>query len=130
MRKSCYPLSHKLAQSNFNMRAAALLSAAYMPVLLTVNGWADDSNLFDLMDGGIPGVVQRLVIWFDTSVTPILLLCAFIILAIGGFTGNEKAVQAAKLGFKAIFVAFAGCNCLYLIINTVTWLINTVTGQS
>ena len=88
--------------------------------------FADDDGILSATDNGTKTIIDRAIVWVDTTLLPILLVALFISLVI--CCKNEKALPIIKQGFKILVLGALGVNAIWLILRTILWVANVITN--
>jgi len=121
-----------MVKKEIKVKKASVLQAlqtailTFMVAYASVPVFASDTGIFSAVNNNIGTIIEELVVFFDTTIFPILLLCLFI--SMGFFSSNDRALGPLKTGLKWLLFVFVGVNCLNLILKTLVWIVELFNG--
>lgn len=79
------------------------------------------------VDGVPADIIKQIVITYDTTILPFLVLCLFLCIA---FSSEDKVKKGFLKGAKILFYASILLNVIGLLVKTVFWIIGEAGGNT
>lgn len=82
--------------------------------------FATEEGILSATDKGIKTVIDRVIIWCDTTLLPVLIISLLISMAI--FAKDDKVLPTLKKAAKIIGIVYILLNAFWLVMKTFQWL--------